>query len=161
MYRTLLLPFLVLVFLFNACGTQPYLKENSAFIVFKTPTFKYADMGFVYENNSEVKAEIYGSGQALMSLRISGDSVCMSLFACMSRKKFNQQVLSSAYPDTVLENIFRGKPLFSGQNMKKTRNGFTQNIVKQNKYNIHYSVLNNEIIFRDTINKILVKVKKQ
>jgi hypothetical protein len=161
MYRTLLLPFLVLVFLFNACGTQPYLKENSAFIVFKTPTFKYADMGFVYENNSEVKAEIYGSGQALMSLRVSGDSVCMSLFACMSRKKFNQQVLSSAYPDTVLENIFRGKPVFSGQNMKKTRNGFTQNIVKQNKYNIHYSVLNNEIIFRDTINKILVKVKKQ
>ena len=161
MYRTLLLPFLVLVFLFNACGTQPYLKENSAFIVFKTPTFKYADMGFVYENNSEVKAEIYGSGQALMSLRVSGDSVCMSLFACMSRKKFNQQVLSSAYPDTVLENIFRGKPVFSGQNMKKTRNGFTQNIVKQNKYNIHYTVLNNEIIFRDTINKILVKVKKQ
>ena len=161
MYRTFLLPYLVLVFLFNACGTQPYLKENSAFIVFKTPTFKYADMGFVYENNSEVKAEIYGSGQALMSLRISGDSVCMSLFACMSRKKFNQQVLSSAYPDTVLENIFRGKPVFSGQNLKKTRNGFTQNIVKQNKYNIHYSVLNNEIIFRDTINKILVKVKKQ
>ena len=161
MYRTLLLPFLVLVFLFNACGTQPYLKENSAFIVFKTPTFKYADMGFVYENNSEVKAEIYGSGQALMSLRVSGDSVCMSLFACMSRKKFNQQVLSATYPDTVLENIFRGKPVFSGQNMKKTRNGFTQNIVKQNKYNIHYSVLNNEIIFRDTINKILVKVKKQ
>jgi hypothetical protein len=161
MYRILLLPFLILVFLFNACGTQPYLKENSAFIVFKTPTFKYADMGFVYENSSEVKAEIYGSGQALMSLRVSGDSVCMSLFACMSRKKFNQQVLSSAYPDTVLENIFRGKPVFSGQNMKKTRNGFTQNIVKQNKYNIHYSVLNNEIIFRDTINKILVKVKKQ
>jgi len=161
MYRILLFPFLVLVFLFTACGTQPYLKENSAFIVFKTPTFKYADMGFVYENSSEVKAEIYGSGQALMSLRISGDSVCMSLFACMSRKKFNQQVLSVAYPDAILEHIFRGKPLFLGQNLKKTRNGFTQNIVKQNKYNIHYTVLNNEIIFRDTINKILVKVKKQ
>ena len=161
MYRILLFPFLVLVFLFTACGTQPYLKENSAFIVFKTPTFKYADMGFVYENSSEVKAEIYGSGQALMSLRISGDSVCMSLLACMSRKKFNQQVLSAVYPDPILDHILRGKPIFSGQNLKKTRNGFTQNIVNQNKYNIHYSVLNNEIIFRDTINKILVKVKKQ
>ena len=161
MYRKIIFPILGLVFFLSACGSQPYLKENSAFIVFKTPSFKYADMGFVYENNSEVKAEIYGSGQALMSLTISGDSVCMSLFACMSRKKFNQQVLSVAYPDAILEHIFRGKPLFSGQNLKKTRNGFTQNIVKQNKYNIHYTVLNNEIIFRDTINKILVKVKKQ
>ena len=161
MYRKIVFPVLVLIFFLSACGSQPYLKENSAFIVFKTPTFKYADMGFVYENNSEVKAEIYGSGQAIMSLRISGDSVCMSLFACMSRKKFNQQVLNAAYPDTSLEYIFRGKPLFAGKNLKKTRNGFTQNIVNQNKYNIHYSVLNNEIIFRDTINKILIKVKKQ
>ncbi|HHO64971.1 MAG TPA: hypothetical protein ENJ71_00475 [Epsilonproteobacteria bacterium] len=161
MYRKIVFPVLVLIFFLSACGSQPYLKENSAFIVFKTPTFKYADMGFVYENNSEVKAEIYGSGQAIMSLRISGDSVCMSLFACMSRKKFNQQILNAAYPDTILEYIFRGKPLFSGKNLKKTRNGFTQNIVNQNKYNIHYSVLNNEIIFRDTINKILIKVKKQ
>ena len=161
MYRKIIFPILGLVFFLSACGSQPYLKENSAFIVFKTPSFKYADMGFIYENNSEVKAEIYGSGQALMSLTISGDSVCMSLFACMSRKEFNQQVLSVAYPDAILEHIFRGKPLFSGQNLKKTRNGFTQNIVNQNKYNIHYTVLNNEIIFRDTINKILVKVKKQ
>ena len=161
MYHKIVFPVLGLIFFLSACGSQPYLKENSAFIVFKTPTFKYADMGFVYENSSEVKAEIYGSGQAIMSLRISENSVCMSLFACMSKKKFNQQVLSTAYPDTILEHIFRGKPVFSGQNLKKTRNGFTQNIVNQNKYNIHYTVLNNEIIFRDTINKILVKVKKQ
>jgi len=161
MYRKIVFPLLGLIFFLSACGNQPYLKENSAFIVFKTPTFKYADMGFVYENSSEVKAEIYGSGQAVMSLRISGDSVCMSLLACMSKKKFNQQILAADYPDMVLEHIFRGKPVFLGQNMNKTRNGFTQNIVKPNKYNIHYSVLNNEIIFRDTINKILIKIKKQ
>lgn len=161
MYHKILIPVLGLIFFLSACGTQPTMKESAAFIVFKTPTFKYADMGFVYENSKEVKAEIYGSGQALMSLRMSGDSVCMSLLACMPRKKFNQQVLAASYPDAILENIFRGKALFSGQNLKKTSNGFTQKIVKQNKYNIHYSVLNNEIIFHDTINKILVKVKKQ
>ncbi len=161
MSRKILLPMLFVYTLFTACGTPQYLKENAAYIVFKTPTFKYADMGFVYENSTEVKAEIYGSGQAVMSLSISGNSVCMNLFSCMSRKKFNQQVLTEVYPDTVLEHIFRGKPVFSSQNLKKTRNGFTQNIVKENKYNIHYSVLNNEIIFRDTINHILIKVKKQ
>ncbi len=154
-------PLLGLIFFFNACGSTPYLKENSAFIVFKTPTFKYADMGFVYENKHEVKAEIYGSGQAIMSLRISDGSVCMNLLACMPEKQFNQQVLSARYPEGTLEAIFRGKALFSGHNMKKTRNGFTQKLISHNKYNIDYTVLNNDIIFRDTINHILVKVKKQ
>ena len=48
-----------------------------------------------------------------------------------------------------------------GEGLEKNRNGFTQTIVKEDKYDIHYSVLNNEIIFRDTINAILIKVKKQ
>ena len=152
---------MLLSLLFASCGSHPYLKENTAFIVFKTPTFKYADMGFLYENANEVKAEIYSSGQAIMSLTVTQSSVCMSLLACMSQKEFNRKVLSAAYPDGILKHIFRGKPIFRGQNLRKNSNGFTQNITNQNKYNIHYSVLNNEIIFRDTINKILVKVRKQ
>ena len=147
--------------LLTACGKTPYLKENSALIVFKTPTFKYADMGFIYEKRDEVKAEIYGSGQALMSLKITDSSVCMSLFECMSRENFNKTVLSSLYPNDILENIFRAKPIFSGLSLQKNSNGFTQRLIKQNKYDIHYKVLNNEIIFRDTINSILIKIKKQ
>jgi hypothetical protein len=147
--------------LLQACGTTPYLKENSALIVFKTPTFRYADMGFIYENRNEVKAEIYGSGQALMTLKITESSVCMSLLECMSKESFNRNVLSSMYPNEILDNIFRGKPIFKDKNLQKSRNGFTQRLVNQNKYDIHYSVLNNEIVFRDTINTILIKIKKQ
>ena len=158
--QKLLLLLGTLLFL-QACGTTPYLKENSALIVFKTPTFRYADMGFIYENRNEVKAEIYGSGQALMSLKISGSSVCMSLLVCMSKESFNKTVLSCMYPNEILDNIFRGKPIFKDKNLQKNRNGFTQKLVNQNKYNIHYSVLNNEIVFRDTINAILIKIKKQ
>jgi len=149
------------LFFLQACGTTAYLKENSALIVFKTPTFKYADMGFIYENGDEVKAEIYGSGQALMSLKITASSVCMSFLECMSKRSFNKTVLNSMYPNEILDNIFRGKPLFNNKNLRRNRNGFTQTIVNQNKYNIHYSVLNNEIVFRDTINAILIKIKKQ
>jgi len=138
---------------FSACGTQPYLKENSVFILFKTPLFKYADMGFLYENSSEVKVEIYGSGQALMSLKISSDLVCMNRFECMSKQSFNRQILCDAYPKNILDSIFRGKVVFNGRNIVKNRNGFTQKIIKKNKYNIEYSVLNREIIFSDTINK--------
>ena len=148
-------------FLFSACAPKEYIKQNSAFIMFKTPTFKYADMGFIYENEEEIKIEIYGSGQALMSLEISETSVCMSLLECMGKSTFNKEVLSGMYPEDILENIFRGKPLFNGLGLERKGDGFTQKIIKKDKYNIDYSVLKNEIVFRDTINTILIKVKKQ
>ena len=156
-----LLLFVALLLFLQACGKVTYTKENSALIVFKTPTFKYADMGFIYENPKEVKAEIYGNGKAIMSLRISESAVCMSLFECMNKESFNQTILTNAYPKEILENIFKGKAIFHAKNIRKIRNGFTQKIINKNKYNIDYRVLNNEIIFRDTINAILIKIKKQ
>ena len=157
--RTILL--LIVTFLFSACAPKEYVEQNAAFIMFKTPTFKYADMGFIYENQDEVKVEIYGSGQALMSLEVTKGSVCMSQLECMSKSAFNQEVLSSLYPEDILENIFRGKPIFNKEGFKAKGNGFTQKIVKKEKYNIDYSVLNNQITFHDTINAIVIKVKKQ
>lgn len=153
--------FLTIGFVLSACTPKQYVEQNAALIVFKTPTFKYADMGFIYQNKEEVKAEIYGSGQALMVLKISKNHVCMSLFECMGKKSFNQAVLSTFYPDEILDDIFRGQVIFSGQGLEKNSNGFTQKIIKENKYNIHYNVLNNEVVFRDTINAILIKIKKQ
>jgi len=157
--RTVL--FFVAGFLLSACVPKNYVTQNSALIIFKTPTFKYADMGFIYENEEEIKVEIYSSGQALMSLEISETTVCMSLLECMGKNAFNTEVLSSMYPEDILENIFRGKAIFNAEGLEKNRNGFTQKIIKEGKYNIDYSVLNNEVIFRDTINTILIKIKKQ
>lgn len=151
----------MIAFLFSACAPKEYVQQHSAFIMFKTPTFKYADMGFIYENQEEVKVEIYGSGQALMSLEITETSVCMSALECMGKSAFNKEVLSSMYPEGILEDIFRGKPIFNKEGLETKGNGFTQKIVKTEKYNIEYSVLNNQIIFHDTINSILIKVKKQ
>jgi hypothetical protein len=151
----------IMGFLLSACASKEYVQQNSAYIMFKTPTFKYADMGFIYENEEEIKIEIYGSGQALMSLEISETSVCMSLLECMGKSAFNKEVLSDLYPEDILENIFRGRSLFNGAGLEKKGTGFTQKIVKKDKYNIDYSVLNNEVIFHDTINTIDIKIKKQ
>jgi len=157
--RTVLI--FIMGFLLNGCTSKEYVQQNTAYIMFKTPTFKYADMGFIYENEQEIKIEIYGTGQALMSLQISETSVCMSLLECMSKSAFNKKVLSGMYPEDILENIFRGRALFNGIGLEKKGTGFTQKIVKKEKYNIDYSVLNQQIIFRDTINAILIQVKKQ
>jgi len=152
--------FSLLMLFLQACSTQPYLQQNSAFIVFKTPTMKYADQGFVYMNKEEIKAEIYGSGQALFSLKINKDSVCTGQFSCLSKRAFTNKVLSPYYPDDTIEQIFRAVAIFNGEKVYKKRNGFTQKLIKPNKYHIDYSVLNNETIFRDTINHITIKIKR-
>jgi hypothetical protein len=151
---------LIILVLMSACTPKEYTRQQSIFIVFKTPTFKHADLGFIYENDKEIKVEIYGVGQPLLSLEISQSSVCMSLLECMSKVRFNKMVLSENYPQSILENIFIGKSIFGGESLTKTSNGFTQSIRKTNKYNIKYSVLNNQIHFRDTMNNILIKVKR-
>jgi hypothetical protein len=152
--------FLISSFLFGACAPKEYVTQNAAFIMFSTPTFKYADMGFIYENEEATKIEIYASGQALMSLEIREKAICMSLLECMSKRSFNERVLSGLYPEDTVENIFRGTAIFDGLGMKKSRNGFTQEIIKNNQYAILYSVFNKQILFRDTINNITIKVKK-
>jgi len=146
--------------LFMGCIGKTYQKQKSVFMVFKTPSFKYADLGFVYENSESLKVELYGSGEALVSLSIGGNLICMSLFECMTGTSFNQKNLSKFYPSSILNNIFRGKKIFNGLNNQKNRNGFTQKITKVNKYEIEYSVLNNQVLFRDTINNILIKIKE-
>jgi len=151
----------LLMLLSSACVQPQPSKTQSALIIWKSPSFRYADMGFISDSGKQLKAEIYGSGSALMRLKIDGDSICMSRFNCMSKKRFNQELLSAYYPGDTLENIFRGKPLFGGEALTQKRNGFTQNIKKHRAYQIEYSVLNKQTVFRDTINQIVIKVIKQ
>jgi len=152
---------LVLLGLISACSQKKLTKEESAFIVIKTPTMKYADMGFISNSPSLVKVDIYAAGQPLMNFEINGMNVCMSTFKCMDKASFNEKVLSQYYNDKVLENIFRAEPIFDGENLEKGVDGFTQKIQKENEYDISYSVLSNKRVFRDKINNILIKVREQ
>jgi len=60
-----------------------------------------------------------------------------------------------------LENIFRAKPIFDKKNLEEKSNGFTQKIQKDKEYDISYSVNKDKRTFRDKINKIVIKVRKQ
>ena len=154
-----ILPILLLI---NSCtGKQTIKKENqeSAFIILKTPSMRYADMGFIYKKSDLVKVEIYALGQPLLNLDINPMNVCMSTFKCMEKKDFNAKMLSAYYPDTVLENIFRAKPIFDKKNLEKNSDGFTQKIKKEKEYDITYSVKTNKRTFRDKINKIKIEVR--
>jgi len=152
----------ILLVLGGCTGKNLVKKSNqeSAFIVLKTPTMRYADMGFIYKGDSFVKVEVYSMGQPIMSLDINGMNVCMSTFKCMEKKDFNSKMLVSSYPDTLLENIFQSKPIFNGKNLKRDNQGFTQDI-KTDEYDIHYWVKPNETKFKDSKNQILIKIKRE
>jgi len=157
MIRTIFSLFIII--LLNACTASPK-KEESSFIVMKTPKFKYADMGFI-TIGSTVNVEIYGVGQPLMHLDINGMNICMSAFKCLEKKDFNREVLSASYPEDLLGNIFRSKPIFDGKSLVKTEDGFHQKLTKEGVYDISYSIKGNQRVFRDTLNKILIKVREQ
>ena len=151
---------LILVFLLNGCVQNNYTQQNSALIVFKTPTLKFADMGFIYQNPTNIKLEIYAIGQALMKLNISNKQICMSRLKCMSPKTFNKEVLNINYPQNILSNIFRGKAIFDKIGLKKKKRGFEQKIFQKGKFDISYKVIGKKIIFRDKLNNILIKIKR-
>ncbi|SFV59114.1 Putative lipoprotein [hydrothermal vent metagenome] len=153
--------FLILIlWLFNGCTGTEYAKQESIFIVFKTPIFKYADLGFIYRSPERLKIELYSNAQAVMALKIGKEKICISLFECMDKKSFNKRVLSHYYPEDILMHIFREEKIFSGQNSIKTRNGFTQKLSRAGEYDINYQVFNKQIVFHDTINAIVIKVKR-
>ncbi len=142
--------------LFNACAPKipHYQKESSTFIIFKTPTIKYADAGFVSSAAKETKVEIYSNGVALMQLRLLPNKVCLKNKGCMSAKEFNQKFLHTNYPPNTLMQIFQGKAIFNGKNKTATKEGFIQKIGS-----ITYKVQGSLIEFVDTMANIKIVVK--
>ena len=147
--------------LFVACTGKDAKKQESAFIVMKTKTIKFADMGFIYTNSSGVKVEVYATGQPLLDLNINSQNICLSLLKCMDKEQFNEEVLVAEYPVTLLENIFKSEAIFEEKNLEKVEGGFIQKIRKEGEYDISYSVISGKRVFRDKINKILIKVREQ
>ena len=147
--------FAVSVFILGGCvGSMPeYKSSNSTFIVFKTPTIRYADQGFVSKADSETKVEIYSNGQAVMRLRITPTQVCLSSLACMSGEEFNKKVLNASYPSDTIGKIFRGEEIFGGKGKIETQNGFIQKIGS-----IFYKVEGENIEFTDPAAGVKIRV---
>ena len=147
-----------LFMLLQGCAQTQASKEQGAMIVWKSPAFRYADMGFITDNGERLEVEAYGSGSALTRLKISKNSVCMNQFQCVSKEKFNRQMLSAHYPEKILENIFRGQPIFGGRGLVKKRNGYRQKITSRGNYVIEYEVSDKQVIFQDDLNHIVIKI---
>ena len=155
LYKKLLI--IVMILILQGCSKPTYQSQKSALIVIKTSSLKYADMGFIYNNMDNTKVEIYSNGVASLSLDIYKNSICMGDFKCIEPDKFNKKFFVDSYPKSFVNNIFNQRAILNSQNMIKTPKGFVQKI-KNDKYDIEYSLSSKKSIFRDKINNILIKI---
>ena len=117
--------YIILIVFFTSCASkQPHISK-SAIVIFKTPSMKFYDKGFVKVYDKYINLQIYNSGQVALNLDIYKEKICKGFLQCMSSKEFNNNYLISSYSSDFLYNLF-------------------------NKKNIY---------FKDTQNKIFIKVK--
>jgi len=150
------------IYVLSGCGAKTATPKDSKaiFVVWKTPNIKFADQGFLNQEDGYEKFEVYSSAQPVISLKIYPDKICTSLLSCMSKDEFNSKYLNSAYPNDTLENILNAKEIFNGKNRKDIADGFEQKISFKDKYDINYKVSSNSVEFIDTKNKIMIKIRK-
>ena len=156
MIKRLLHTFLPLFFLFSGCSKSYYEAPKATLIVIKTPNLKYADMGFIYKGEHQIKAQIYSLGKAIFTLTI-GKRICVD-FKCMSKEQFYESYLNANYPKETLANIFLKKPIFNGENLHKEGNKWKQHIFNKDKFDIIYTFDLTSARFKDKVNGILIKI---
>ncbi len=149
--------FILWVSLFLGCAPKSYMMNESRLIIIKTPKLKFADLGYIRKNIDEVRADLFVAGNLVQSIEIN-TLVCVNE-GCISKSSFNEEYLNSAYPDDLMLNVLLARPIFNKASIKKTENGFIQEL-KSEEYNIIYKVENETIYFKDKKNKILIKIKK-
>jgi len=143
----------------SGCSKPNYTEQESAFILIKAQNLKYADMGFIYKAATQTKAQIYASAQPIFTLTIYPDSICIDETQCLNRSSFNEKFLNAGYPADLLSNIFHLKPIFQNQNLIQTPKGFTQKIYNE-QVTIDYIVEGSALVFKDTKNDIVIKIKQ-
>ena len=95
-----------LLFLLSGCALKQKPISASRTIVFKTPSIKFYDSGFITEYRDHIKLEIYNAGNIVLYLDIYKDKICQSAFKCIQAKEFNLKYLHNSYKDDFLYNLF-------------------------------------------------------
>ncbi len=149
----------ILILSFTSCSLKPQIKKSKSLLVtLKTKKIAYQDTGFMKSGENYLNLQIFSLGNLIMDMTINPNGICLNSY-CMDKESFNRKYLSKYYPDTLLENVLKGKPIFKGENLKEQKDGFIQKIEKKGRYSIVYKALNGKILFKDRLNKIIILIK--
>lgn len=96
----------ILVFIVTGCAVKQPISSKSSIVIFKTPSLKFYDKGFITKYEDNIHLQIYSAGNIVLDLKIYKDEVCQSSLKCMSSKEFNEIYLDSSYKDSFLYELF-------------------------------------------------------
>ncbi len=136
------------------------LSSKSYKITLKTKKFAFSDTGFFNRYEKAIELQVFTMGKLALDLKISldEDDICVDQL-CNTKHGFNQTFLTGEYPDNLVENVLQSKPIFGGKHLRKTTNGFMQKLTTKS-YAIKYKVWPGNVYFKDSVNHIMIKLKK-
>jgi hypothetical protein len=111
---------IVSVIFFTSCATKQPTKTATATILFKTPTIKFYDKGFIKKYDDFIELNILNAGKSVLYLKIYKDKVCTSLLKCISSKDFNKQYFNTNLQDDFLYNIFSQNKIYFKDKQRHT-----------------------------------------
>ncbi len=131
--------------------------SKSYVTTFKTKRFSFSDAGFMKQEDGVIDLQILALGKPLLKMKISED-ICVD-HHCRTKQEFNQNFLSPDYPYDLINHVLSSQPIFGGENLKQTSNGFMQRI-KSPLYDIKYKIAPGSIYFKDLQNHIIIKLRE-
>ena len=144
------------VLLLGGCSLKEYKRTEPKLITLKTKQLRFNDVGFIRKEGDAVQAELFSAGQAVERFEINR-LVCVTR-GCLTKSAFNAEYLSPEYPDSLMQEVLLGVPIFEGEGMQRSGSCFEQK-VKRAAFDIHYRVAPGEVYFKDRMNGILVKIR--
>ena len=97
--------------LITGCLNTPVVSK-SAIIIFKTPSLKFYDRGFITTYDDHIHLQVYNAGQVGLNLLIYKDRICQTTFKCQDSKEFNKQYLSGNYSSDFLYTLFLKQKIY-------------------------------------------------
>lgn len=149
---------LVIFLFFGGCATKHLVRSYPVLFVMKSKAMKISGTGFIERKGPSWSIDLYSAGSPLFRMKLT-KRVCIEKRGCFSYVAFNEHFLDANYPSSLIADIIAKRPIFQGEGIRKTEDGFIQHIESQ-QFDIIYRVKKDEVYFKDKKNKILIKIRK-
>ncbi len=154
MYKLLLV---VLLFFTGCAYKTPYVSSKPYYIVIKNSQIAVADTGFIKRDESRFNLQLFSASTPIFDLHVD-DNVCLD-YVCLSKRSFNKEFFGISHYESFIDELFNLKPIYGEKNLKKFEVGFEQKL-KSKSYDITYRVENGNLYYKDSKNRVLIKLKE-
>ncbi len=101
-----------LILLLGGCSYKEPHTTKSATIVFKTPSLKFYDKGFIERYDHKIKLTVLNLGVVVTDMEIYQNKVCKNFAVCFDSATFNDKFLDKSYDNDFLYNLFTQENIY-------------------------------------------------